>query len=83
MAVKKPQKALEVNGQEIYPLTSVDQVVMPDGSRLGDATGGLPMPPTAEVGQYIRVSAVDDNGKVTATEAVTVEELEELSEVAF
>lgn len=30
----------------------------------------LPMPDNAQVGQYIRVSAVDDKGKVTATEAV-------------
>lgn len=34
MAVQKPQKPLTVNGNEIYPVTSVDQVVMGDGSRL-------------------------------------------------
>ena len=33
MAVQKPQQALEVNGKEIYPLTSADQVIMDDGSR--------------------------------------------------
>lgn len=33
----------------------------------------LPMPDSARVGQYIRVSAVDDNGKVTATEAVSLD----------
>lgn len=31
----------------------------------------LPMPETAEVGQYIRVLSVDENGKVLAVEAVT------------
>ena len=30
----------------------------------------LPAPDTAEVGQYFRVSAVDENGKITAVEAV-------------
>lgn len=35
----------------------------------GDA---LPIPETASVGQFIVVSAVDENGKVTATEAVTI-----------
>lgn len=34
--------------------------------------GGLPVPKTAAVGQYIRVSATDGNGVVTATEAVTL-----------
>lgn len=32
--------------------------------------GLLPAPASAKVGQYIRVSAVDDAGNVTATEAV-------------
>lgn len=40
----------------------------------------IPAPATAEVGQYIVVSAVDEKGVVTATEAVT---LEDLSEVMF
>lgn len=30
----------------------------------------LPSPETAAVGQFIKVSAVDESGKVTATEAV-------------
>ena len=47
--------------------------------------GGLPIPATAEVGQYIVVSAVDENGVVTATEAVTMEAeiLEDAAGVAF
>lgn len=39
-------------------------------------TGGLPLPPAAAVGQFIVVSAVDDNGKVTATDAVTLADAE-------
>lgn len=34
MAIAKPQKPLMVNEQEIYPLTSADQVVMADGTRM-------------------------------------------------
>lgn len=49
MAVLKPQKALEVNGQEIYPLTHADQVIMPDGGRLSE----LPL----KTWDYIDVSA--------------------------
>ena len=40
----------------------------------------IPTPATAEAGQFIVVSAVDENGGVTATQAVT---LEDLSEVMF
>ena len=48
--------------------------------------GGLPLPPAAAVGQFICVSAVDENGKVTATEAVDApagEVLADAEEVAF
>lgn len=41
--------------------------------------GGLPLPPAAAVGQFIVVSAVDENGKVTATEAITLEDAEEVA----
>lgn len=34
MAVQKPQKPLEVNGQEIYPLTNSEQVITENGERL-------------------------------------------------
>jgi hypothetical protein len=35
-----------------------------------ESSGGIPVPKTAEVGQTIKVSAVDDTGKPTAWEAV-------------
>ena len=38
----------------------------------GSWAGGIPMPASAEVGQFITVSAVDANGMVTATDAVTL-----------
>lgn len=34
--------------------------------------GNLPQPAEAVVGQYIAVSAVDEDGKVTEVEAVTI-----------
>ncbi len=49
----------------LYPITRLDCV---DG-----AETLLPMPETASVGQIIRVTAVDENGMITATEAVTME----------
>ena len=39
-------------------------------SRITVLENGLPIPPSAEVGQYIAVAAVDRNGKVTETVAV-------------
>ena len=35
----------------------------------------LPKPTTAKVGQYLRVSAVDANGVITAVEAVNLNEI--------
>ena len=46
-------------------------------------TSGLPLPPAAVVGQFIVVSAVDESGKVTATEAVDAPTLPDAEEVAF
>ena len=37
--------------------------------KLASESGGLPLPAVAAVGQFIAVSAVNENGKVTATEA--------------
>ena len=54
-----------------------------DLAGLGSQTDALPLPPTAAVGQFIRVAAVDENGKVTATEAVDMEVLANAEEVAF
>lgn len=52
------------------PALPVQETELPGANGSG---GGLPIPATAAVGQYIVVSAVDENGKVTATEAVTIE----------
>ena len=44
MAIQKPQKPLTVNEQEIYPLTSADQVVMENGERLNAAMAKIIIP---------------------------------------
>lgn len=50
-----------------------------DGSTSITGGIGLPMPPTASVGQFITVAAIDELGAVTATEAVTLEHAEEVA----
>ena len=45
-------------------------------ARLADSTVYLPVPPEAESGQLICISAVDENGVVTATQAVTLADAE-------
>lgn len=59
--------AAEYDGSEAV------EVVIPEGG------GGIPLPPTAEVGQFFKVSAVE-NGKVTAVEAVEAPKGEEVWE---
>lgn len=52
----------------------IDEKFIPDSvARKADT---LPMPPSATVGQFIVVSAVDESGKVTATEAITFADAE-------
>lgn len=55
----------------------LDEKFIPESVARKTAT--IPMPATASVGQYIVVSAVDESGKVTATEAVTVTDIAEVS----
>ena len=67
--------------QYIYNKTTVhplDEKYIPETiARTKDiGTSGLPLPPAAAVGQFIVVSAVDESGKVTATEAVTMADAE-------
>jgi hypothetical protein len=50
---------------------TLDEKFIPDTiARVADIPNAIPMPPTAAVGQFIVVSAVDENGKVTATQAI-------------
>lgn len=37
MSIQKPQNPMQYEGKSFYPLTSVDQVIMEDGSRLNSA----------------------------------------------
>lgn len=61
MAVCKPQKALTVNEKEIYPLTSADQVIMDDGSRLNAAISKF-IVPSYSVSDYGKLLACSESG---------------------
>lgn len=59
MAIQKPQKPLTVNEQEIYPLTSADQVIMDSGERLNAAMEKFMVPSygSADYGKILGCSA--------------------------
>jgi hypothetical protein len=62
---------LSYGSTAVHPL---DEKFIPDTvARKADT---LPMPPTASAGQFIVVTSVDENGKVTATKAVTLESVQ-------
>ena len=61
MAYLKPQSPLQYkDGDYFYPLTTADQVVMKDGSRLNSTLGvsAIPTTTTKDNGKFLRV--VDD-----------------------
>lgn len=52
----------------VHPL---DEKFIPDTiARTADIPDAIPMPPTASAGQFIVVTSVDENGKVTAVKAI-------------
>lgn len=58
-------------------VAAINEAAVSGGSE--GSGGGLPVPGKAAVGQFIAVSAVDENGKVTATEAITLPDAEEVA----
>ncbi len=64
---------LSTNARENL-VVAINEAAASGGS--GGGYGGLPQPETAAVGQFIVVSAVDESGKVTATEAITLADAE-------
>lgn len=58
-------------------VAAINEAAVSGGS--GGNGGGLPVPGKAAVGQFIVVSAVNESGKVTATEAVTLTDAEEVA----
>ena len=78
MAIAKPQKPLTVNEQEIYPLTSVDQVVMENGERLNAAMDKFLVPSfgTSDYGKILGCSADGLKWVNTQSELPNVEEAE-------
>ena len=78
MAIAKPQKPLTVNEQEIYPLTSADQVVMDNGERLNAAMEKFLVPSfgTADYGKILGCSANGLQWVDTQVELPDIEEAE-------
>lgn len=71
MAIELIAKIKPKNGGN-FPMVDAEDVAMPDGSRLSNFnTNCIPLPETAEVGQLLKVSAVDENGRITAVEAIS------------
>lgn len=58
-------------------VAAINEAAISGGS--GGSDGGLPLPESAQAGQFLVVAAVDDSGKVTETEAVTLEDAEEVT----
>lgn len=69
------------NGESYYVTLERADEPIEEGTMLNAATLNelLTKPVTAKVGQYLRVSAVDANGKVTAVEAVYPDAIESAS----
>ena len=65
MAYLKPQSPIkDKDGDYIYPLTTVDQVVMPDGRRLNAVLSDMDNDDNDAVVDYIvPTPTTDDNGK--------------------
>lgn len=65
MAYLKPQSPLKNGEDHIYPLTTIDQIIMDDGSRLG-AGGKLNIKPS-DIGavstEVIPAVTTEDDGK--------------------
>jgi hypothetical protein len=64
--------SLEIYSEPVYH--TLDERFIP--GTIARTKDTLPLPPAATVGQFIRVAAVDESGKVTATEAVTMADAE-------
>ena len=73
-------KELNTNARE--SLVAAINEAAASGSGSGECSG-MPLPETAAAGQFIRVAAVDETGKVTATEAVDAPTLPDAEGVAF
>lgn len=65
------------NGEPYYVTLERADEPTEEGTKLNAAALNnlLPKPAVATVGQYLRVSEVDENGKIVAVEAVNLNEL--------
>lgn len=83
MAYLKPQSPMKNGDNYIYPLTTIDQVIKADGSRLG-GDGQLNIQAN-DIANIIPVVTADDNGKfmTVVNGAWAAEEVPDAEEASF
>lgn len=60
MAYLKPQSPIKNGEDYIYPVTTADQIILSDGSRLeknGVINSMLPTPTPTDIGKFVRVGS--------------------------
>lgn len=75
MAYLKPQSPIKYKEDHIYPLTTIDQIIMDDGNRLSGVGVYLDRPEENEEGTATGINA-DSLGGKSADEYLTIEELD-------
>lgn len=75
MAYLKPQSPIKYKEDHIYPLTTIDQIIMDDGNRLSGVGVILDKPNEFEEGSAIGINA-DSLGGKSADEFLTTEEMD-------
>lgn len=54
---------------DTYPVARAQHIEMPDGSRLSEFKGSLPIKGAPQIGQLLRVAELDAQGNVVALES--------------
>lgn len=83
MSYLKPQSPIKNGEDHIYPLTTIDQIIMEDGSRLG-SNGKLNIKPS-DIADIVPAVTTDDDGKfmVVVNGKWKAESMQEAEQVAF
>ena len=83
MSYLKPQSPIKNGEDHIYPLTTIDQIIMEDGSRLG-GNGKLNIKPS-DIADIVPAVTTDDDGKfmVVVNGKWKAESMQEAEQVTF
>lgn len=76
--IYKPQVPLRKNGMYIYPMTSADQIVLSDGSRL-EKNGSIQVSKVQSCSEADHASDADTLGGKQASEFVSMDNFEQLA----